>query len=60
MFINFCSKLGKICCKFSHFAEKIAAKGLIAMVYSNTPPIQLAHGAKERATGTNPITFVAP
>lgn len=41
-------------------AERLAEKGLIALVFGNTPKAMAFHGGKRAMLGTNPLAFAAP
>jgi len=41
-------------------AERLAAKGLVALVFGNTPKAMAFHGGKRAMLGTNPLAFAAP
>ncbi len=41
-------------------AERLAQKGLVALVFANTPEAMAAWGGRKRLFGTNPIAFAAP
>ena len=43
-----------------HHCEDLAAKGLVAFIFGNSPKAMAPHGAKEKVLGTNPIAFAAP
>jgi len=43
-----------------YHAEKLARKGLIGLVFSNTPKAIAPWGGREAVFGTNPIAFAAP
>ena len=42
------------------YAEKIAAQGLIGLVFATSPEFVAPHGAKQPILGTNPITCAVP
>lgn len=44
----------------SYYAEQVVAKGLVAMIASNTSAWVAPHGASEARFGTNPICFGFP
>lgn len=41
-------------------AERLAAAGLIALVFGNTPKAMAFHGGARAMLGTNPLAFAAP
>ncbi len=41
-------------------AERLAAQGLIALVFGNTPKAMAFHGGARAMLGTNPLAFAAP
>jgi len=43
-----------------HPAERLAAAGLVALVFANTPSAIAPYGGHAPAFGTNPIAFAAP
>lgn len=47
-------------CTCSYYAEKVAAEGLIGIVFAQSPEFVAPHGAKQAIFGTNPIAFAAP
>lgn len=44
----------------SFYAEQICARGLVAMIFSNTAPWVAPHGGTEGRFGTNPVCFGFP
>ncbi|MEE4240222.1 MAG: Ldh family oxidoreductase [Desulfopila sp.] len=48
------------CGAAGYHAEKLAEKGFVALVFSNTPKAIAPWGGKEALFGTNPIAFAAP
>lgn len=48
------------CGVLGYHAERLAAKGVIALVFSNSPKAIAPWGGKEAVFGTNPIAFAAP
>ncbi len=48
------------CGTLGYHAEKLAQKGLIALVFSNSPKAIAPWGGKQAVFGTNPIAFAAP
>ncbi len=48
------------CGAAGYHAEKLAEKGYVALVFSNTPKAIAPWGGKEALFGTNPIAFAAP
>lgn len=43
-----------------HPAEDIAARGLVALAFTNSPPNMTVWGGKRKIFGTNPLAFAAP
>lgn len=41
-------------------AERLAAEGLVALVFGNTPKAMAFHGGKRAMLGTNPLAFATP
>lgn len=50
---NHCGTLG-------YFARQIAARGQIAVLASNGPPVMIYFGGRTRAVGTNPLAIAIP
>ncbi|MBG6163731.1 (2R)-3-sulfolactate dehydrogenase (NADP+) [Labrenzia sp. EL_195] len=48
------------CGALSVQVEKLARKGLVAIMVANSPAAMAPYGAKEAVFGTNPIAFAAP
>ncbi|MBU2511293.1 Ldh family oxidoreductase [bacterium] len=48
------------CGMLGYHAEKLAQKGLIALVFSNSPKAIAPWGGNQAVFGTNPIAFAAP
>jgi (2R)-3-sulfolactate dehydrogenase (NADP+) len=48
------------CGMLGYHAEKLSSKGLVALVFSNSPKAIAPWGGKEAVFGTNPIAFAAP
>jgi len=48
------------CGAAGHPAERLAAEGLVALVFANTPGAIAPFGGSKPAFGTNPIAFAAP
>lgn len=43
-----------------HYAERIAAAGCVALVFSDAPPLVHPYGGLERMLGTNPLAIAVP
>jgi (2R)-3-sulfolactate dehydrogenase (NADP+) len=43
-----------------HHCERLAAKGLVTLAFSNTPHAMTSWGGRKSVFGTNPIAFAAP
>lgn len=43
-----------------HHCERLAAQGLVALAFGNTPPAMSPWGGRRALFGTNPIAFAAP
>jgi (2R)-3-sulfolactate dehydrogenase (NADP+) len=43
-----------------HHVEKLAAQGLVALLFANTPAAMAPTGGRTAVYGTNPIAFAAP
>ncbi len=43
-----------------HHAERLASRGLVALVLGNTPKAMALHGGRRPMFGTNPLAFAAP
>lgn len=50
---NFMGALG-------YYADRIAQRGMIALIFSNSHPRVAAHGGTAPVLGTNPLAFAAP
>lgn len=48
------------CGALSVQVDKLARRGLLAIMVANSPAAMAPHGAKEAVFGTNPIAFAAP
>ncbi len=48
------------CGVMGHHVEKVAASGLIGLVFSNSPKAIAPWGGKDAVFGTNPIAFAVP
>ncbi len=48
------------CGVLGYHAEKMARKGMIALIFSNSPKAMAPWGGKDAVFGTNPIAFAAP
>jgi len=48
------------CGVLGYHAERLARKGLVTLVFSNSPKAMAPWGGKDAVFGTNPIAFAAP
>ena len=48
------------CGALGFYAEKIAAQGLVGLVFATSPEFVAPHGARQPILGTNPITCAVP
>ncbi|WP_166968823.1 Ldh family oxidoreductase [Brevibacterium atlanticum] len=46
--------------ELGHYADRIAQRGLVALVTSNSPALMSVYGAEAPVTGTNPLAFAVP
>lgn len=46
--------------ELGHYADRLARRGLVALVASNSPALMSVFGADAPVTGTNPLAFAVP